>query len=382
MAGFLLRASCPAAALPTTNQIARRSHHRGRRLLVTIRQGRRVRVVVVLHKQALSLQPVMLLIKLEDVSAEGSQEEADPERPGEHSAPTEDSDSEHESTKKPRKEKVVAMLTEEEEESMVEWLKTNPILYNRKLKNYKDTNRKEALWREMAGQMGQDILILKTWYTSLRTRYGRLKKLCAEKQSSGLTERDSWILKCFEFLAPHILPVLKRRGKRRKVGVNTISATQNAPSYNADLPAPCPKSVKSHSMTPVNSNPTTRQASVGPTPGRGPGTDVSNNHPAERSQQFLVLQQQELPDQRRPEGDNKERDAFAEWLRSAMHNFEHSIWRRCQRELTDVMYRFIAENDALRVDGQPLCQFSAGPSSQGRFPTEQNDQEEYKWQPK
>ncbi|MED6292622.1 hypothetical protein CHARACLAT_002232 [Characodon lateralis] len=268
----------------------------------------------------------MLLIKLEDVSAEGSQEEADPERPGEHSAPTEDSDSEHESTKKPRKEKVVAMLTEEEEESMVEWLKTNPVLYNRKLKNYKDTNRKEALWREMAGQMGQDILILKTWYSSLRTRYGRLKKLCAEKQSSGLTERDSWILTCFEFLAPHILPVLKRRGKRRKVGVNTISATQNAPSYNAGLPAPCPKSVKSHSMNPVSSNPTTRQASVGPTPGRGPGADVSNNHPAERSQQFLVLQQQELPDQRRPEGD-KERDAFAEWLRSAMHNFEHSIWR-------------------------------------------------------
>ncbi|XP_047206820.1 uncharacterized protein LOC124858708 isoform X2 [Girardinichthys multiradiatus] len=262
MAGFLLRASCPAAAVPTTNQIARRSHHRGRRLLVTIGQGRRVRVVVVLHKQALYLQPVMLLIKLEDVSAEGSQEEADPERPGEHPAPTEDSDSEHESTKKPRKEKVVAMLTEEEEESMVEWLKTNPILYNRKLKSYKDTNRKEALWREMAGQMGQDILILKTWYTSLRTRYGRLKKLCAEKQSSGLTERDSWILKCFEFLAPHILPVLKRRG-RRKVGVNTISATLNAPSYNASLPAPCPKSVKSHSMTPVSSNPTTRQASVG-----------------------------------------------------------------------------------------------------------------------
>lgn len=126
---------------------------------------------------------------------------------------TEDSDpvadSDHVATKQ-KKQKVVALLTEEQEESMVEWLENNPILYNRKLKTYKDTNKKDALWREKAEAMGIDVLILKTWYSSLRTRYGRLKKFRSGQEDPELTERDAWILRCFDFLRPHIVEVQKR----------------------------------------------------------------------------------------------------------------------------------------------------------------------------
>lgn len=161
-----------------------------------------------------------------------------------------------------------------------------------------------------------------------------------------------------------------------------MPATKNEPSSNAGSSAPSPESIKPHSIIPLCSNSTTRPASLFPTLERGLTADVGNNQLDERSQQVLVLQQHQPLDQLRLEGDSKERDAFTEWLRSAMHNFEHSIWRRCQRELNDIMYRYIAENDSLRACNRPLCQFSAGPSSQGRFPTEQNDLEEYKWQPK
>ena len=82
----------------------------------------------------------------------------------------------------------------------------------------------------------------------------------------------------------------------------------------------------------------------------------------ERSQQFLTIQKQ-LLDRLRPEGDT-ERDAFMDWLRSAVHNLEHSLWRRCQRELLDVMYRYIVENDALRNKKQSSGQPAAGSSSQ------------------
>lgn len=96
---------------------------------------------------------------------------------------------------------------------------------------------------------------------------------------------------------------------------------------------------------PVHPRPPTPMASTstrGPTVtsrGRraaGTGEDALLANLEERSQQFLTLQQQ-LVDQLQPEGD-RERKAFAEWLRSAMCSLEHSLWRRCQRQLTDVMY--------------------------------------------
>lgn len=112
--------------------------------------------------------------------------------------------------KKQKKDKILVVLTEEEENVMVEWLEANPILYNKKLKTYKDTSKKDTLWREKALEMGKDVIILKTWYTSLRTRYGRLRKFNSGQEAPDLTERDLWILRSFEFLKNHIIEVPKR----------------------------------------------------------------------------------------------------------------------------------------------------------------------------
>ncbi|XP_013857716.1 uncharacterized protein LOC106513442 isoform X2 [Austrofundulus limnaeus] len=289
-----------------------------------------------------------------------------------HPCPTEDSNN-GSTPKRQRKEKVTAMLTEEEEQSMVEWLVSNPILYNRKLKNYKHTSRKEALWREKAEEVGKDVLILKTWYTSLRTRYGRLKKLCAGQESPELTERDFWILGCFEFLRPHIIEIQRRRRRKEKVGVSVDDTPpieddlgHDADEVDADPPATHLESVKLQPVSPLSSTSSTKPSTA--TCGRGVAADEEDEtlltSLCERPQHFLTMQQQQqqLHGLLRPE-DERERDAFAEWLRSAMRNFEHSVWRRSQRELTDVMYRFIAENDALRIKKQPPCSSSAGPTS-------------------
>ena len=143
---------------------------------------------------------------------EEQREEASDERPEEIPVSTENSDTEREPgpNKRQKKDKVAALLTEDEEHSMVEWLESNPILYNKKLKTYKDTSRKEALWREKANELGKDVVLLQTWYTSMRTRYGRLKKLRSGQEPPELTERDAWILRCFDFLKIHIVEVQKR----------------------------------------------------------------------------------------------------------------------------------------------------------------------------
>ena len=58
--------------------------------------------------------------------------------------------------------------------------------------------------------MDKEVVTLKTWYTSLRTRYGRLRKKVSGSGDPEMTERDEWIVRTFGFLRPHIYEVQKR----------------------------------------------------------------------------------------------------------------------------------------------------------------------------
>ena len=111
---------------------------------------------------------------------------------------------------KAKKAKIVADLSPDEEQAMIDWLQDHPILYNKKLGTYKDTVRKEALWAEKAVALKKPIQVLKTWYTSLRTRFGRLKKKKSGDGDPEMTEREEWILRHFEFLRPYMYEVKKR----------------------------------------------------------------------------------------------------------------------------------------------------------------------------
>ena len=95
---------------------------------------------------------------------------------------------------------------------MVEWLEAYPILYNKKLQAYKDSARKEKLWMGKPSEIGNSVLVLETWYTSLRSRIGRLSKKRSGDEATevGMTEGDLWIVRRFEFLCPHIHEVQKK----------------------------------------------------------------------------------------------------------------------------------------------------------------------------
>ena len=114
------------------------------------------------------------------------------------------------SRQKNKKIKVTTDLTVTEENTVIEWLEMNPIIYNKKLSTYKDTAKKEHMRKTLAENMGRDVSILKTWYSSLRTRYGRLNKKQSGQELMDMTERDTWIVEKFSFLRPHIHEVKKR----------------------------------------------------------------------------------------------------------------------------------------------------------------------------
>ena len=81
----------------------------------------------------------------------------------------------------------------------------------KKLNDCKDSRLKDALWEKQAAIMDRDPAVLKVWYKSLRTRYGRLKKMPSGSGLLDITERDKWILLSFDFLSPYIAEMPRRQ---------------------------------------------------------------------------------------------------------------------------------------------------------------------------
>ena len=69
---------------------------------------------------------------------------------------------------------------------------------------------KDRLWKDKANDLNIDSECLQVWYKSMRTRYGKLNKSQSGQGVKKHTERDSWILKSFSFIASHIHTCPKR----------------------------------------------------------------------------------------------------------------------------------------------------------------------------
>lgn len=121
-----------------------------------------------------------------------------------------------------RKKNPSVILSEENERLVGEWLETEAeFIYNKGLTAYKD---KAKVWRAFE-EKGQSLVPpvsgreLRTWFTSLRSRFGRLT---AEKSGQGtgrrLTDREKWILNIFHFLKPHIV----RQRKPKVLGLPMV----------------------------------------------------------------------------------------------------------------------------------------------------------------
>ena len=90
-----------------------------------------------------------------------------------------------------RKKRPPVTMTQNQEEAAVEFLKRHEVLYNRGLKEYKDTDKRDKLWAKLASKLStKDNKItkedIKKWFESQRTVYGKCTQV-----KSGQAARHS-----------------------------------------------------------------------------------------------------------------------------------------------------------------------------------------------
>ncbi|KAG0715459.1 hypothetical protein GWK47_011880 [Chionoecetes opilio] len=140
--------------------------------------------------------------------------------------------------RKRRRKSTNIILTEETERMLGEWLEFEvPYLYDKGDPRHKQKEHIEHVWAEKAASMEPPIttLDLMTWFTSLRSRFGRLTNLKSGDGAKRLTERENWIMNMFQFLKPHIV----RQKKPRTLGIPQ-SAAQAAEPASVPVPDPAP----------------------------------------------------------------------------------------------------------------------------------------------
>lgn len=86
-------------------------------------------------------------------------------------------------------------LDEEEDDGKVEWILSNPVLYNRMYPRFKDVLYRERLWDDQAAHLGITVKQLKLWWDSMR--HTNCHATRPHKSGSGVirfSERTTWIV--------------------------------------------------------------------------------------------------------------------------------------------------------------------------------------------
>ncbi len=98
------------------------------------------------------------------------------------------SDMQSQSQSKKKKKVKALILTADQENSVIEWLKVNECFFNNK-NAYKDTKMKNRLWTAKEDELHIETVILKTWFNSMRTRFGKLTKTASADSTADYTLR-------------------------------------------------------------------------------------------------------------------------------------------------------------------------------------------------
>ena len=105
-------------------------------------------------------------------------------------------------------------LSDSDKEAIVEFVKQHEELYDKTNDSFKDKQKMEGLWEQLAATRNLPVKTVKKWFNTQCTRYGKLTQLKSGQAAEKSTEWQTWLKDSFSFLQGHI----------RRKGVSKSSA--------------------------------------------------------------------------------------------------------------------------------------------------------------
>ena len=86
----------------------------------------------------------------------------------------------------------------------MEFVKQHEELYDKTNDSFKDKQKKERLWEQLAFTRNLPIMTVKKWFKTQHTRYGKLTQTKSGQAAEKSTELQTWLKDSFSFLRGHI----------------------------------------------------------------------------------------------------------------------------------------------------------------------------------
>lgn len=105
-------------------------------------------------------------------------------------------------------------LTAEQKDTVIEFLIERPHLYQKQSSEFKNATRRNVEWNEVAAGMGVELPLIRSWYYSMRTILGKLKRRMTKSGGAPLnmTASERYVWAKFQFLLCHIENLAANRG--------------------------------------------------------------------------------------------------------------------------------------------------------------------------
>ena len=127
-------------------------------------------------------------------------------------------------------------LSDSGEEAIVEFVKQHKELYDKTNDSFKDTQKKERLWEQLAATRNLPVKTVKKWFNTQRISYGKLTQTKSGQGAEKSTERQTGLKDSFSFLRGHIRRkgVSKSPAFRSPQRPSTAAASASVPDTSKD----------------------------------------------------------------------------------------------------------------------------------------------------
>ena len=125
-------------------------------------------------------------------------------------------------------------LSYSDEEAIMDFGKQHEELFDKTHEKFKDKQREERLWENVAASRNLPASTVKKWFETQRTRYGKLTQTKSGQAAAKNTERQTLLKDSFSFLRGHI----RRKGVSKSSGFKSplrpSAATASVPDTSRE----------------------------------------------------------------------------------------------------------------------------------------------------